>query len=356
LATLGGGTVGAAQPASEPDAVALVAPAGTPLADEIARELRASHFNVVRVDVASPSPQPEGGPQATDGRPRNGDPLGAVPLHLARGVLVAPDERRVTVFERVGSSDELYTDLRIDPRDPQVRRHACFAVVEYLRVMMLRTDPGAGERAPSPVVSPRPAPAAPRADADAPAAGEVAAVGVPVSHQRPWTLGVAAKLDLDTGLGESTTGLQFVWHFRIGPHFGIRALMLWPLVGATVARLDNTVRLWTFGTGVGLHYAFLAAPARVRPFVGAAVGTRFTLTQSFAPATPEEDGRTIITPSVNLGVEVGVACRVARFAELFFYTGATRGRLLPGLERSGIPAEAADALTLSSAIGVMFEY
>ena len=364
VAAFGVGRASAAPPPapgpSEPDGVALVAPAGTPLADEIGRELRASHFRVVRVDAAGLATAAANGAPA-EGKDRGEDGLWAVPLLLTRGVLVAPDERRVTVFERVGSSGELFsrTDLRIDPRDPQVRRHACFAVVEYLRVMTMATGPGAGDGQP-PAAARAELPSAPARPADdppaAPTVATEAAAGVPVRHQRPWTLGVAAQLALDTGLGDSTTGLQFAWHFRLGPHLGIRALMLWPLVGATVTRLGTTVRLWEFGTGVALHYAFVAAPSPVRPFVGAGVGTRFTLTQTFAPATPEDDGRTVVTPSVNLGIELGVACRVARFAEAFFETAATRERLVPGLERSGISAAAASALTLSSELGVMFEY
>jgi hypothetical protein len=331
-------------------AVAVVAPTGTSLADEIGRELRASHFDVVRVYVARLSP--------AAGRSPPDSALGAVPLGLARGVLISPDERRVTIFERVGATGEVFTDLRIDPQDVQVRRHACFAVVEYLRVMTL------GSKTAGPAESAAEAPTGPRAQAGAPgdppgaavAAVEAASPGLPVLHQRPWTLGVAAKLDLDTGLGASTTDLQFVWHFRIGRHLGIRAMMVWPLVGATITSADTSVRLWNFGTGVGLHYAFAALPAPVRPFVGVGLGTRLTLTQTFAPATPEVDGRTVLTPSLNVGLEVGLACRVARFAELFFDAGATRDRLVPGLARYGVEASAASALSLNSAIGVMFEY
>jgi hypothetical protein len=289
-----------------------------------------------------------------------GDPLSAVPAHLTRGVLVAPDERRVTVFERGGSAGGLTTrtDLRIDPDDRQIRRHACFAVVEYLRVMTLGANGAAGDPGGGPGAAGHPA-RAPGSPVDVPAGAIVAAetgAGRPVLHRRPWTMGVAAKVDLDTALGESTGELEFVWHFRVGPHLGIRALMLWPLVGASFTRTDGSVRLWTFGTGVGVHYAFADSPAPVRPFVGVALGTRLTLVESSAPAMPENDGRTVVTPSLNVGVDIGLAVRIARFAELFFDSGATRDRLVPGIERSGVPEAAANALSFYSAIGAMLEY
>jgi hypothetical protein len=347
---LGGARGGAAAEAATP-AVALVAAPGTRLADEIGRELAASRFEVVRIDVGRL-------PTAAD----NGSPdlLWAVPPHLARGVLVSQDERRVTVFERGGASGELHsrTDIRIDPNDSQVRRHACFAVVEYLRVMTLATNGAAGDPGAAPADSGRPSRAG-GSPANVPAGAVVTAEtagGLPVLHQRPWTMGVAARLDLDTALGASTSELEVVWHFRIGPHLGIRARMLWPLVGASFTRADGSVRLWTFGTGVGVQYAFVDRPAPVRPFVGVALGTRLTLTETSAPATPENDGRTVLTPSLNLGLEVGIALRIARFAELFFESGATRDRLVPGLERSGVPAAAANALSFYSALGVMLEY
>jgi hypothetical protein len=346
---LGAARGSAAAEAAAP-AVALVAAPGTRLADEIGRELAASRFEVVRIDLGRlPTTAENGSP----------DLLWAVPPHLARGVLVSPDERRVTVFERGGASGELHTrtDLRIDPNDRQVRRHTRFAVVEYLRVMTLATSGAAGD----PGAAPADAAQLPRAGSPADnTAGAVVtaetAGGLPVLHQRPWTMGVAARLDLDTALGESTGELELVWHFRIGPHVGIRARLLWPLVGASFTRADGSVRLWTFGTGVGVQYAFVDRPSPVRPFVGVALGTRLTLTETSAPATPENDGRTVLTPSLNLGLEVGIAIRIARFAELFFESGATRDRLVPGLERSGVPASAAKALSFYSALGVMLEY
>jgi hypothetical protein len=356
-------TAAAAAEASGPAAVAVLALPGTPLADEIGRELRASHFDVVRIDVeVTRRAPPELAPAWPVGAERGDDPLSAVPAGLARGVLVSADERRVTVFERLAPSGELFsrTDLRVDPGDPQVRRHACFAVVEYLRVMTLGTGAPAADPAAASTDGARRPRAATAAAGDPPpgpvAASEAASANVPVLHPRPWTLGAAAKLDLDTGLGISTTGLEFVWHFGLGPHAGIRAFMIWPVVGANVTRADESIRLWAFGTGVGLHYAFTAPPTPIRPFIGVGLGTRLTLTQTSTAAMPENDGRVVLTPSLNLGLEAGLACRVARFAELFFDVGVTRDRLVPGLERDGLPAEAATALSLSSAIGVMFEY
>jgi hypothetical protein len=189
------------------------------------------------------------------------------------------------------------------------------------------------------------------------AAAETAVVkGLPVSHRRPWIMGVAGTLDLNAALGTSTGDLRFVWQFRVGPHVSVEALMLWPLVGASFQRGDANVRLWNFGTGVGVHYVFVEPPVPVRPFVGVTLGTRLTLTEITTATTVENDSATVFTPSLNLGLQAGLACRISRFAELFLESGATRDRLVPGLQRTGVPAAAANALSFNSALGVMLEY
>ena len=166
---------------------------------------------------------------------------------------------------------------------------------------------------------------------------------------------MAATLDLDTALGESTGHFLFIWHFPTGPHLGIRALAFWPLFGAELQRGEERVRLWTFGTAVGLQYAFVESPAVVRPFVGATLGMRLTLTETTALAMSSGDS-SAFTPSANGGLQAGIAFQISRVVQLFLESGATRDWRIPGVSAAGVAAAAANALSLNSSIGAMFEY
>jgi hypothetical protein len=265
----------------------------------------------------------------------------------------------VTVFARFVPSGELGTriELQVDPRDRLVRRRVCLTVVEYLRLL------SSGEAPPEPPPDPpasRPAPPVRVEQLDGELAAtavlsEKAAGGVPVSPGRPWVMGVAATLDLDTALGESTGHLLFIWHFPVGPRLGVRALGFWPLFGAELQRGDEHVRLWTFGTAVGLQYAFVESPAVVRPFVGATLGMRLTLTETTTVATSANDATTF-TPSANAGLQAGLAFQLSRVVQLFLESGATRDWRIPGVSASGVAASASNAFSLNSSIGAMFEY
>ena len=343
--------------AGAPAVVALLAPPGARLGAELARELVASGFEVVRVET------PAG--VEWSGRP---DALSAAPPRALRGVLVTPDDRRVIVFARLAQSEEVHTriELQVDPRDRLVRRRVCLTVVEYLRVLAYReaSPPSSSEAPPAPGAPPPPvapaARAAPPVSAEPPAGVPAAAVlsemgaGLPASHRRPWIMGVAATVDLDTALGESTGHFLFLWHFPAGPRLAIRALALWPLVGAQFQGDEGRVRMWTFGAAVGLQYAFVESPAPVRPFVGASVGTRLILTETTPLVT--DDGASTFTPSVDAGLSAGVAFRISPVVQLFLESGATRDTPIPGVRRTGAAAAAASALSFNSSIGAMFEY
>jgi hypothetical protein len=345
------------------DAVGLIASPGSRLAEELGRELEASGFLVFRQAVGARQ-----GPHAA---------LADLAAGLLQGVFVAADDRSVIVFARRSSSEEIHTriEMQVDPGDGLSRRRACLTVVEYLRVLANQEatsggpPPGAGSPAdstpppaPSPIAAPAARPTDPTFDAGrfeavAPAQTvrpTVAAHLSPVAAAPPPTLGVATTLDLNTALGQPSGHLQFIWHFPIDRHLVLRLRALWPLLGEQVMGSGVRIRMWTFGAGGGLGYSPFRWSAPIRPYLGVTAGVRLALAE--ISEFSELDSRSSFTPSANLGLQAGLAYALSELIELFVEIEASRDWLAPAVQRSGFERAAADATSLHSSLGVLFEY
>jgi hypothetical protein len=167
-------------------------------------------------------------------------------------------------------------------------------------------------------------------------------------------MGVATTLDLSGAQSGATSHVQFLWRAPLGAHLVLRGRGLWPLLGGSADDGLMEMRTWTFGVATDLQLTFADPAARVRPFVGATVGGHLILTEINSPA--HSDNRSAFTPTATLGLQAGLGYRVTATIEVFVEVGAARDWLVPGVQRSGYEATIANATSLHSAIGAMFDY
>jgi hypothetical protein len=312
--------------------VLLVAPPGTRLAGQLARELAASGFSFVRAEGS---------------RPRGSSPCRG-PEQVARGVFVGPEDRWVVAVACLPSGETFARlELPVDAEDDLSRRRACLTVVEYLRVL-IKTETPAPPAPPAARVRPAPDPAPVSPEA----VETLSRQEIPPPEPSPWITGVATTIDHSSALGPIGY-LQFIWEWMVGTRVRVRARGEWPLWGGEQSSSDGTTRILTFGAGANLHYVLGTPAANLRPYVGVAGGARLLLTE-FRDLTPLD--HVTYTTSVNLGVQAGVAYRLSPAAQLFFESGAARQVLVPIADRPSYVTAAANAIALSSSIGVTFEY
>jgi hypothetical protein len=364
-----------------PAAITVAAPTGSRLAEELKRELEISAFTVVEVVV---------GPDWATGHDWREQAQALVSTEHPRVVALRADDKQLIVLSRAGSVDGIRSsfDLQLDPDDRSTRRRACLSVVEYLRVLNegdgraavgpasapAPARPAAPVRTPAPAPpsapAPAPAPAPPSASAPASEAGgwrtmtEIddgsppPAMDAPSSpaaqRTQPWTMGVGTTLDVSSMGGKPAGHVQFLWYFPLRARLSLRTRVQWPVLGADFRAGDTEVRMWTFGAAMGVQYSFTEAPARWRPFLGLAVGNRIGLTEASSSTGPQ--GRTAVTPSANLGVEGGVRYVLGSRAQIFCELEITRDWLEPTTNRLDYEKAAANALSLHSSLGVLFEY
>jgi hypothetical protein len=313
-------------------ALLLVGPRSSRLADLLARELAASGFSFVRVE----------------NRGSQEDLLWGASDEVARGVFVGQEDRWVVVLALRSGESFARLELPVGAQDDLNRRRVCLTVVEYLRVLVNTEAPAP----PAPhAVRVQPAPARPAANLEVVATPILQ--GIPTASSRSSTPSVAVTLDHNSALGASTGYLQLSWQWVVGARVGVRARGEWPLWGAERQTMDGDTRMWTFGGGVGLHYFMRGPGARLRPYVSAAGGVRLLLTE-FSDLPPLS--RATVTPSVNLGGQAGLAYRVSPYTQIFFESGAARHVFVPLVDRASDVVAAANAISLSSSLGVTFEY
>jgi hypothetical protein len=375
--------------AAAPDTVGVLAPPGSRLADELARELGTSMLLVVRMNMSG-----------ADWR-QDVDRLW--PDVLGRGIAIGADDRQVIVFTREPRSGVARIDLElaVDRADQAARRRACLTVVEYLRVadpqdgsadgsasssparraraaeataagagsaVWSSVSPPAFREAPLPASAsvgaatpgpPRPpvrAQARVRAYASASAAGRspetAAEPGADPDLGLPWAMGVASTLGFDSTPREPMAHVQFAWWLWLSPGWALRLNMLWPLLGAHMDTDEGRVRMWTFGGSVGLQADLREAPARLRPFVSGAIGTRLILTD---PDDPGQGG-TSFTPGVDLGVRAGIRYLLAPRVQPFIELETAKGMILNGADKASYQRAAANAVTFYASVGALFEY
>ena len=125
------------------------------------------------------------------------------------------------------------------------------------------------------------------------------------------------------------------------------------MLGGQFRTEGSDVRVWNFGGAVSLQYLFETGGTRLQPFVGAAVGTRVALTES-TPANALQSRETF-TPSLNLGADAGVRYYLSPLVQLFFEAGVLHGWLVPGINRTDYEENAANADSLHTSFGVLFE-
>jgi hypothetical protein len=360
--------------AAAPTVVSLTGPAGSRLADELARELTVAGLAVARAEVEV---------DAARATIANG---------VSYGLVVTATEETVVLLARRAPGGAIQTriEMNVDPRDRLARRRACLAAVEYLRVLTDATHlepreartPAATEPATAGgvvaarlVAAPIPptlakttaattttttAVATTTRTAASPGGSEppptVRAIRIeePSSPRHGWALGVASMLDLSTAFGETTSHLAFLWRFPLRNHLAIRARGLWPLLGAQVHIDDRTTRAWSFGATADLQYLFGDPGGPVSPFVGASVGVRVLLSDSDEPTAPS--GPSPLTPSGTLGLQAGIAWRVSGALRLLVEVEVDRDRRMTIGSPSPEARMIADATSLHSSVGALFDY
>jgi outer membrane protein W len=115
----------------------------------------------------------------------------------------------------------------------------------------------------------------------------------------------------------------------------------------------NDVRVWTFGAALGMQYLLKIAPGRVRPFVGAALGSRAALTETTPAAALQS--RETFTPSLTLGADAGLRYTLSPLVSLFLEIGVVHGWLVPGVHRAPYEERAANSDSIHASFGVVFE-
>jgi hypothetical protein len=388
-----------------PHRLALVAPTGSRLGDELRRELEYSALG--GVEVRSPE---RAGVEWLKGA------ADLVTAGWPEVVTVRTDERQLAVLSRsTGVRGRTATfALNVEGSDRASRRRACLTVVEYLRTLNAGTThlgplaqsdqavgggggaggggagPGPSPRAPgvANATAPGPPPTAGPTAAGPAAAGPTAAAAAaeheepeprrpeartssvppsvaappearvtrttPATDVRTWNMGVTTTIDFAPPRDHPTAHLDFLWYFPLGEGWWIRARADWPLLGVSLQPNGEDLRMWTFGASVGLGRTFRPLEARVRPYIGLAVGNRMALTDVSSQIPLQ--GRTSVTPSATVEGEGGVRLRLRSRAELVAALALSRDW---SVFSDGSPVEArtaGNAFALHVALGVLFEF
>ena len=346
-AAAGGGAFERAAKATD-TAVAIIAPKGSRLADDIGRELALSGFTVLMVARVT---------AARDMMDRARLLLSA---ELPLAVVVRADERQVLVVSRSPTSGiQAGFDLRLDSDDGLTRRRACLTVVEYLRVLGQGPGP-VGEHALS---GPRDAEAREARGTPSVHATASALVALPlgapsIDEQSPRvpsrTMGIATAFDLSSTQSQPSGHLHFMWYFPLGTRLSFQARALWPILGVGFQSGSADVRMWTFGAALGLQYAFREPPARWRPLMGLVLGNSMQLTES-SSALPTES-RSAVTPIITVGLLGGLRYALNRRAQLLWELEVARGWLVASANRAAYETASANAFSIHASFGILFEY
>jgi hypothetical protein len=327
-----------------PESVIVLGSHPSRLGDELVRELEAAGFALVRTNPA------ERGSWRSGPASAGGD--------QAHAIAVAADPDRVVVLERDRDAIHIRLEVELDPRDRLARRRACLAVVEHLRVLAAGTE---RVSAPAPVFAGGAVDGPPGAlgsvtTVATEAGGPPTALAAPSSEARfrGWALGAATTLNLDSALGEPTGHVQLLARFPLGPRWAARARGLWPLLGAQLQADGVYCRIWTFGAAVGVERAFAAAPARLRPFVAAVVGTRFVLADVAWIETRQ--AHVSFTPGATIGLQAGARYQIVPRAQLLFELEVADAWALARGGPSRHAREVTSARSAHASLGVLFEY
>ena len=401
-----------------PHRLALVAPTGSRLGDELRRELEYSALGGVEV-----LPPERAGVEWLKGA------ADLVTAGWPEVVTVRTDERQLAVLSRATTAHGRTATfaLNVEASDRASRRRACLTVVEYLRTLNAGTNhlgtlaqsdraaraaadtggggpaPGPSPRAPELVNATPPAPAAttgpvpalapgakpvstssapasapatasPSAttehDEQAPRSAEARATAVPPSvvaplearatratgptDARAWNMGVTTTIDFAPPRDHPTAHLDFLWYFPIGEGWWIRARADWPLLGVSLQPNGEDLRMWTFGASVGLGHTFGPVEGRLRPYIGLAVGNRMALTDVSSQIPLQ--GRTFVTPSATVEGEGGVRLRLRSRAELLAALALSRDWSVLSDNAPVEARTAGNAFALHVALGVLFEF
>jgi len=287
-----------------PVAIALVSASPSAAASELARELETSGFFVVPFF-----------------------PPGSASYD---SVILTDDASSVRVLRRLpGSPPQVVATLPVDRDDDLARRRTWLAVVEQLRL-------------PAPVPLPPAALAATSRTARAEA------------RPAAFALGAATALELGGGAGQPTGHLQLSWLVPIGSGRAIAARALWPLVGAQLQTADSFVRMWTFGAAAGVQQLLDSPSGRLRPFLGATVGSRLLLADLNDLQGPSS--RTRFTPTVAVAGQLGLRLQLRSHVDLFAETELGYAWMVASGDRTPVERTAAAARSLQVALGVLFGY
>lgn len=346
--------------ADAPVPIELVAARGSRLADELARELRASGFAVVTV-LASAGQGPPSRPLA--------------PGTALEGAVVREDDGLITVYARLSSPGgpaearaeplrgPLQEPLRerfevVDPRDRMARRRACLGVVESLRTLS-RTSARTSAQTSAQISTPAPArvagvevevrAASTAADADRMLPPASAAVPRAPPQRE---IGVGTVFGLASSPGGPTGHIQFLWLLPLGEWLTARVRGLWPVLGRQFRTVGEDVRTWTFGGDLGLYCHLRPGESRPRPFLGLALGPHLGLTER----TPLDGlpSRETFTPSIHLGALAGIRFPAGAWAHGFLEVEVGRGWLIPTTPRSPDDASGANARAIQTSLGLLF--
>jgi hypothetical protein len=316
--------------ADQPGPVGLLGRLEARVARQLRRELTASGFQVVKVDDTSADPP----------------------------WLVTMDPQQTRVLLLVGASG--FDDRRprasfaVDLHDDVSIRRVALALVERLRLESTGSPPPAGRpasraaAAPSAVPSPTP-PASTTLAAPAPpeAAG-------PPRQPRPWALAAATTLDFPAGAVRPMGHVQIVGETPLGASLVGRVRVLWPLLGRTERLPDRAVRLWTMGAAFGLRLPLHRPEARLQPFLAAATGLRFVLSDT--DFFEQRHGGVGLTPALAATASAGLRVALAPLVQAVLELGNEWSRTVPSFSPAPYERQAADARALRAALGVSFDY
>jgi hypothetical protein len=341
---------GARDPATSP--ILLVGPPELRLLAQIRHELAASGFPVI---------EHAPGPAGSDGGAF--DAAGALGPGAARAAVVVQGDGRVCVWMAGadGAPARVRAELTVDRGDPHARRRACLAVVEYLRFGVPGDPPPAAPASTASTASTAP-PATPvavdppfdPAPTDLLAAALAAGDQVAPGPRRPWGLSAATTVNFDSGMGEPTSHAQLTAQLPIGERWAITVSGLWPVLGAQFQTHGQVVRMWTMGAAAGLRWALPGPLPRVQPFLGAALGARFVL--SDAESIETRQGRVVFTPSATVGGSAGLLVELRPLVHLLLEANVAWMGLLPQDTRTDWERAAARGRAAHAALGVLFEY
>jgi outer membrane protein W len=158
---------------------------------------------------------------------------------------------------------------------------------------------------------------------------------------------------VETNSGGPTSHLQFLGVIPFSAHIAFCARAKWPLLAAQTRYNGSDVRAWTFGAAASLQYNF-RTDRRLRPFLGAGVGTRLGLTEATSTTSLSQSGQTLTT-SATLGVEGGVRYSLGPFLQVFLELAAARAFLIPPVDVVNYERAAANGEAAHAAVGLMFE-